>query len=108
MEMRMTSSQVTFHWPFRLNGFDDIQAPGTYTVTVEKQRLDTLSVQGWRQISATFRLPHDGVVEHVAIDMADLSAALMHDRDPQMGPRAAPASNPARPREVLHLRARHT
>jgi hypothetical protein len=111
MEVRMTSSQVTFLWPFRLNGFDDIQAPGTYTVTVEKERLDSLTVQGWRQTSATFRLPHNGVVEHVAIDMADLSAALMHDRDPQMGPPVAPfapSTNPAKTREVLHLRARRT
>jgi hypothetical protein len=103
MEIRMTSSQVTFHWPFRLNGFDDIQAPGTYTVTVEKERLDSLTVQGWRQTSATFRLPRDGVVEHVAIDMADLNAALMHDRDPQMGPPTAPSANPAKPRQILHL-----
>ena len=108
MEVCMTSSQVTFLWPFRLNGFDEVQPPGTYTVTVEKERLDTLIVPGWRQTSATFRLPHNGVVEHVAIDMADLSAALMHDRDSQMGPRTAPAANPARPREILHLRARRT
>jgi hypothetical protein len=106
MDVRMTSSQVTFLWPFRLNGFDDVQAPGTYTVTVEKERLDSLTVQGWRQTSVMFRLPHDGVVEHVAIDMANLGAALMHDRDPQMGPPAAPAANPARPREILHLRRR--
>jgi hypothetical protein len=108
MEGRMTSSQVTFLWPFRLNGFDDVQPPGTYTVTVEKERLDTLTVPGWRQISATFRLPHNGVVEHVAIDMADLSAALMHDRDPQMGPRTAPAAHPVKTRETLHLRAKRT
>jgi hypothetical protein len=105
MEVRMTSSQVTFLWPFQLNGFDDIQAPGTYTVTVEQERLDSLTVEGWRQTSASFRLPHDGVVEHVAIDMADLGAALLRDRDPQLGPPAASFAKPAKARAVLHLRS---
>jgi len=105
METQMTSSQVTFQWPFRLTGFDDMQAPGTYTVTVEKERLDSLSVQGWRQISATFRLPHDGVVEHVAIDMAELDKALLLDRDPQFGPPFAPPTSALKKhgREILHL-----
>ena len=105
MEVRMTSSQVTFLWPFRLNGIDDIQAPGTYTVTVEKERLDSLTVEGWRQTSATFCLPHDGAVEHVAIDMTDLSAALFRDRDLQQGPPAASFAKPAKTRAILHLRA---
>jgi hypothetical protein len=105
MEVRMTSSQVTFLWPFQLNGFDAIQAPGTYTVTVEQERLDALTVEGWRQTSASFRLPHDGVIEHVAIDMADLSAALLRDRDPQLGPPAAAFAKPAKTRAVLHLRS---
>jgi hypothetical protein len=105
METRMTSNQVTFHWPFRLRCLDDVQAPGTYTVTTESERLDTLTVQAWRQVSATLRLAHDGVVEHVAIDMADLDNALLHDRDPQLGPpNAPPAEKPkARAREILHL-----
>jgi hypothetical protein len=105
METRMTSNQVTFHWPFRLKGLDEIQAPGTYTVTVEKEQLDTLTVQAWRQVSATLRLAHDGVVEHVAIDMAELNDALLRDHDPQLGPPNAPPAEKTRTRarEILHL-----
>lgn len=105
METRMTSEQVTFRWPFRLEGLDEVQAPGTYTVTTEMERLDTLTVQAWRRISATFRLAHDGVVEHVAIDMAELNEALLRDCDPQLGPPNAPPARKtkARIRETLHL-----
>ena len=107
MEMRMTSNQVTFRWPFRLKGFDEIQAPGTYTVTVEKERLDTLTMQAWRQVSATLRLAHHGVVEHVAIDVAELNHALLRDRDPQLGPPNAPPADRTRnrTRDILHLRS---
>ncbi len=107
MQTRTTSRQVTFVKPFRLTGLEAVQPPGTYSVSVEEERLDVHSVIGWRQVSATLQIAADGATEHFAIDMKDLREALLRDTDQSTDPPAAPATAAARNprvREILRLR----
>ena len=108
MDTRSTSSQVTFRWPFHLNGIDGLQPAGAYTLTVEEERLDTLSVDAWRQTSVTLYVPQGGAIDHAAISMEDLQAALARDTSPDQGASAQPSrSGPSMSgkREILHLLA---
>lgn len=107
MQTRTTSNQVTFVKNFRLAGLEGILPPGTYTVNLEEEQLDVLSLVGWRQVAATLQLTRDGATEHVAIDMQDLREALLRDSDQSTDPPAAPATavaqNP-RVRGILRLK----
>jgi len=108
MDTRSTSSQITFRRPFRLSGVDGLQPAGSYTLTVEEERLDTLSVDAWRRTSATLYVPQGGAIDHAAINMEELQAALARDASPEPDtspepPRAGPGT--ARKREILHFLA---
>jgi len=108
MDTRSTSSQITFRQPFRLNGIEGLQPAGSYTLTVEEERLDTLSIDAWRQTSATLYVPQGGAIDYVAISMEDLQAALRRDALPNQDPSAQPSRiepNTSRKREILHLLA---
>ena len=111
MQTRTTIKQVTFSKPFRLAGFDGVQPPGTYTVSVEEEQLDALLSVGWRQTAATLHLTHGGTTGYFAIGMQELRDALLRDTDQSTDPPAAGAPAMAqspRAREVLHLRGRHS
>jgi len=108
MDTRSTSSQITFRRPFCLNGVEGLQPAGSYSLTVEEERLDTLSIDAWRQTSATLYVPQGGAIDHAAISMEDLKAALAQDASPDQDASAPPArtaSNTSRKREILHLLA---
>ena len=108
MEFRTASSQVTFHRAFQLKGVEGLQPPGSYTLTVEEEKLDTLSVDAWHRTSATLHIPLGGAIEHAAIDMDDLRAALARDASlPTEAAQPIAPSNPPR-REVLHFPANRT
>ena len=106
MDTRSISSQITFRRPFRLNGVDGLQPAGSYTLTVEEERLDTLSVDAWRRTSATLYVPQGGAIDHAAISMEELQAALARDASPT-DTSAEPPREPgtARKREILHFLA---
>ncbi len=111
MQTRTTSKQVTFIRPFRLAGFDHVQPPGTYTLNLEEEQLDTHSFVGWRQTAATLLLTHGGSTDYVPIDMQELQDALVRDSGQATDPPAAPASAAARRlrgREFLRLRGRQS
>lgn len=91
MESRTTSKLVTFGRPFTLSGLDGIQSPGSYTVLMEEEMLDTLSFIGWRQTGCVIVLQRDGGEEHVAIDSQELREALVHDGDQGTDPPASPS-----------------
>jgi len=108
MDTRSTSSQITFRWPFRLSGVEGLQPAGSYTLTVEEERLDTLSVDAWRRTSATLYVPQGGAIDHAAISMEDLQAALARDTSPDqdLSAQSLPIEPGAsRKREILHLLA---
>ena len=108
MDTRSKSSQITFRRPFRLNGVDGLQPAGSYTLTVEEEKLDTLSVDAWRQTSVTMYVPQGGAIDHAAISMKDLQAALARDTSPDQDLSAQPLPiepGASRKREILHLLA---
>ena len=90
MQTRTVRKQVTFAKPFQFAGLDDVQPPGTYTLSVEEEQLDVLLFVGWRQTAATLQLPHGGSTDYVYIDMGDLMDALLLDSDQPADP--APAA----------------
>ena len=108
MDTRSTSSQITFRWPFRLSGAEGLQPAGSYTLTVDEERLDTLSVDAWRRTSATLYVPQGGAIDHAAISKEDLQAALARDTSPDqdLSAQSLPIEPGAsRKREILHLLA---
>ena len=108
MDTRSTSSQIAFRRPFRLNGVDGLQPAGSYTLTVEEEKLDTLSVDAWRRTSTTLYVPQGGAIDHAAISMEDLQTALVRDASPDLDTSAQPPrveSGTARKREILRLLA---
>ncbi len=82
MERRTTTETVIFRHAFRLTGFDRDEAPGIYTVEVEQEALDSLTLIGWRHIATTMKLRRHGATECVAIDPAELLEARDRDKDP--------------------------
>jgi len=88
---RVTSATVTFVRPFILDGFDELQPAGSYTVDTEEELLDTLSLSSWKRISTVMRLTRQGGIEHMPIDPEQLNEALRRDAA-QQDP-AAPVSS---------------
>ena len=82
MERRTTTETIIFRHPFRLTGFERDEAPGIYTVEVEQESLDTLTLMGWRHISTTIRVRRYGATECVSIDPAELREVRDRDQDP--------------------------
>ncbi len=103
METRTISHDVTFQRPFRLNGIPGEQKPGTYTMNVAEEQLDTLSFVGWRQVATTLQIRNGAITEYFAVDSQELRAALLNDSRQSNDPPPAPAVA-ARVREILHLR----
>ena len=82
MERRTTTETVIFRHPFRLTGFDRDEAPGIYTLEIEEEALDTLTLIGWRHIATTLRLRRHGATECVSINPAEFREARERDQDP--------------------------
>ncbi|HWF64182.1 MAG TPA: hypothetical protein VN685_06190 [Rhizomicrobium sp.] len=103
METRTVRKQVTFSQPFQLAGCDGAQPPGSYTLTLEEEQLDVLLFVGWRQSAATLQLTHGGTTDYVAVDMQELTDALLRDSDPSTDPPATPAAAKAQSRARQRL-----
>lgn len=83
MERRTTVETLIFRHPFRLAGFEREEAAGVYTIEVEQEALDSLTVIGWRHLGTCIRLAHQGATELVPVDPAELREAQERDRDPE-------------------------
>jgi hypothetical protein len=81
MDSRTTRTLVTFRRPFTLSGLDGVQPAGSYTLRIDEERLDTLTIDAWRQTACIIVLRRNGADEHVAIDPRELSEALARDLD---------------------------
>jgi hypothetical protein len=101
MLTRTSHSQVTFRRPFRLAGMDAVAPAGSYKVDLEEERLDTLTVEAWRQTAAILQITAAGVTEYVTVDPQDLREALKRDGDETVDSATVPG--PQR-RELLRLR----
>jgi hypothetical protein len=76
---RVISTTVTFVRPFILDGFGELQRPGSYIVDTEEELMDTLSAAAWKRISTVIRLSRHGATEYLPINPDQLSEALRRD-----------------------------
>lgn len=78
-DTRVTSTTVTFVRPFILDGFGELQRPGSYVVDTEEELIDTSTVVAWKRISTVIQLPRHGAIEHLSINPDQLTEALRRD-----------------------------
>ena len=83
MTMRTSHKTVTFTQPFSLNGIDEVQAAGTYTVETNEEPLQGVSFPAYRRMETLIFLPSrpgGAFVERVInIDPLELEAAQKRD-----------------------------
>ncbi len=102
MQSRTSHSYVTFRRPFRLAGVDTWAPAGRYKVDLEEERLESLTVEAWRQTAVTLQIASAGTTDYLSVDPLDLRDALLRDGDDRIDP-TAPVPR-ARLRDVLRLR----
>ncbi len=98
MTTRTSHSKLTFRRPFRLAGMDAAAPAGSYKVDLEEGRLDTLTVEAWRQTGAILQITTAGITEYVAADPQELRDALLRDGEDLAAPVRLPARETLRPR----------
>lgn len=79
MVTRTKSHTVTFLRPFILDGFERIQAAGSYIVDTEEELMQTVLFPTWKRLSTVIRLKILGATEHLPVDPEQLHEALMRD-----------------------------
>jgi hypothetical protein len=81
MTTRTSRKTVTFRTPFLLAGLDEVQPAGTYVIETDEVLLDMVSFPAYQRVETFMHLLEDapGVVRTMAIDPADLAAALARD-----------------------------
>jgi hypothetical protein len=86
MTVQTTSKTVTFIYSFNLSGMDEMQPAGTYTVEMDEELLQTLSLPAYKRIATLIRLPvrprSTVVAQIVEVDPLELTAALARDAQP--------------------------
>jgi hypothetical protein len=84
LALKATSTTISFSKPFEVFGVDGIHPPGEYSVEIEGEEIDGLSLSAWRRTATYLRLPSlsspQNVSELVPVQQADLEAALRKDR----------------------------
>ena len=83
MTMRTSHKTVTFTQPFSLNGIDEVQPAGTYTVETNEEPLQGVSFPAYRRVETLIFLPSrpgGPFVERVVnIDPLELEAVQKRD-----------------------------
>jgi hypothetical protein len=83
MSLRTTSKTVTFARPFSLDGLDETQPAGSYTVQTDEEPIEGLSFLVFRRVATMIFLPlrHGGTGSFQAIPVTPevLDAALARD-----------------------------
>ena len=84
MTVRTRTSSAVFHHAFELKGIDRRLPAGTYPVEIDEELIDGLSFSAYRRIQTVITVPGMAAAstETLAIDPADLEAALDLDRKP--------------------------
>lgn len=87
MNIRSSTTQVTFAHPFTLSGYADMLPAGNYNVLIEEELLQGLSFEAYRRTSTHMMVTGQaGRVEMRPITEKDLEAAIGRDRAaPQLG-----------------------
>jgi hypothetical protein len=80
---RTTKSSVAFKHAFLLHGLEHAQPPGTYSIEVDEELIQSLSFPAYRRVCTRITLApdpaHPGFSDTAVIDAADLAAALARD-----------------------------
>ena len=83
MTLRTTSRTITFAQPFSLDGLDETQPAGSYTIQTDEEPIKGLSFLAYRRVATVIFLPvpHRGAGSFQAIPVTpeDLEAALVRD-----------------------------
>jgi len=90
MNLRTTSRMITFRRPFVLDGLDETQPAGTYTVQTDEEPIEGLSFLAYRRVATVIFLPlrreGSGSFQAIPVTPEALDAALAQDasgsRDP--------------------------
>ena len=108
MTTRTSSRSVTFRRPFILNGFDAVQAAGTYVIDVEEEAIEGISFPAFKRLSTQIQIRTLGKIEHRFINPVDLDEALIRDaaqEEAQGSPAAAGATEDARRGKAKGMKA---
>jgi hypothetical protein len=79
MPTRMLSRTVTFRRPFVLDGFEQVEPAGPYTVDTEEETLDDVSFPVWKRVATVIHITHGAATHYVRIDPDDLRKAEERD-----------------------------
>ena len=104
MPTRTSHSNVTFRQPFRVTGMDSAAPAGSYDVDLEEERLDTPTVQDWRQTAAILQVKTASITEYVVVDPLALRDAMLRDSEAPIDSAAPQMALRPRTREILRLR----
>jgi len=85
--MRTAHETITFDRPFSLSSVDEVQPAGTYTVVIDEELIEGLSVLAYRRVATTIYLPirsgSAGSMQAVRVDPSELQLARGEDRRPR-------------------------
>jgi hypothetical protein len=85
MSLRTTSRTLTFARPFSLDGLDEIQPAGSYTIQTDEEPIEGLSFLAYRRVATVIflllRHGHSGTGSFRALPVTPeaLDAALVRD-----------------------------
>ncbi len=83
LTVRTSSRNVTFLYPFILNGIDELQPVGTYTVETDEDLIPALTFSAYRRVATWLKLAEGpggkGTVEIARVDPAELEFLLAKD-----------------------------
>ncbi len=83
MMNRTVTTQVTFRYPFRIDGIAEAQPAGSYIVETEEEQLQAVSFPAWRRLETAIRLPRQPggpmIDQVVTVDPKALEASLVLD-----------------------------
>ena len=84
--MRTTRESITFDRPFFLSAVGEVQPAGTYTLEIDEELIEGLSLLAYRRVATTIYLPLPGrgagSVQAVTVDPRELAAAHDPTRSP--------------------------
>ena len=84
MTTRTRRETIAFRHPFRIKGIDRLLPAGAYEVITDEEMIEGLSFASFRRVATMIMVPaaaHNGSMEMIQIDPADLERARQIDAD---------------------------
>jgi hypothetical protein len=76
---RTSSAVVVFRRPFILDGFEGLQAAGSYIIETEEELIEAVSFPAWRRISTVLQLHRHGQTQYVPVSPDLLREDVLHN-----------------------------